>query len=96
MHIARTRRPLRGSMAADRCLTFFVLTGAAGFWIGTGYATGTAARMAARFVTRLLFWSLLSMGQPSLQRQRDRRRLRQVGINKMKADMLPDSSRKNR
>lgn len=46
--------------------------GCCGFWIGTGYATGTAARMAADFVPRALFWSLLSMGQPSLQRQRDR------------------------
>lgn len=41
---------------------FFVLLGAAGFWIGADYATGTAARMAAGFVPRLLCWALLGMG----------------------------------
>lgn len=41
---------------------FFVLLGAAGLWIGADYVTGTAARMAAGFVPKLLCWGLLGMG----------------------------------
>lgn len=41
---------------------FFVLLGALGLWIGADYAPGTAARMGAGFVPRLLCWALLGMG----------------------------------
>jgi hypothetical protein len=41
---------------------FFVLLGALGLWIGADYATGTAARMAAGFVPKLLCWALLGIG----------------------------------
>lgn len=41
---------------------FFVLLGALGLWIGADYAPGTAARMGAGFLPKLLCWALLGMG----------------------------------